>query len=223
MAALGLVVDETVFAPAAVVEAALPVDEPVGAAVVPEPAEPLLLEEAQVTAEGTVTPWAAQNFEAYSTAEAWSEALQAPTRQQAMPLRKFLSAQMQAALMEEQLPMLPPVVNFVRQAVCESRKGSAWSWGVQSGDTDYGLTAQVGREPSSWARTAPTRVEATKKAFMLNRCDAMRCDEMLTDCIIIDVEDGKMMNGGKAESKGQPQVQSASAGAASVGKVGRVG
>lgn len=130
MAALGLVVDETVLAPAAVVEAAAPVDEPDGAEVVPVPVpEGAELEEAQVTAEGTVTPWAAQNFEAYSTAEAWSEALQAPTRQQAMPLRKFLSAQMQAALMEEQLPMLPPVVNFVRQAVCERRKASAWSRG----------------------------------------------------------------------------------------------
>jgi len=116
---LGLEVDETVLAPAVVVEAAAVVDEPVGAAVVPALLEE---EEEQVTAEGTVTPWALQSFEAYSTAEAWSDALQAPTRQQAMPLRKFLSAQMQAALMLEQLPMLLPVVNCTRQDVCGSRK-----------------------------------------------------------------------------------------------------
>ncbi len=79
---------------------------------------------AQLTAVGTVTPWAAQICEAKTTAELWSAALQPPglARQQAMSLMKLLLEQMH--LGSEPQPAMPlPATNWVTQSCCVGRRG----------------------------------------------------------------------------------------------------
>lgn len=77
----------------------------------------LALAELQTTESGTVTPAVLQMFCAYTTALAWSAALQAPARQQAMPEMKSLFEQMQAMSSDVQPAIEPPVVYCVTQ-VC---------------------------------------------------------------------------------------------------------
>lgn len=67
----------------------------------------------QTTASGTVTPAVAQIDLAYATAAVWSEALQAPVRQHAMPLRKPALLHIQPMLRDGQPAMPSPVVYFV--------------------------------------------------------------------------------------------------------------
>jgi hypothetical protein len=84
------------------------------AAALPEEAD----DELQTTASGTVTPWVVQNDLAKATACAWSDALHAPARQHAMPLRKPALLHMHLASRLPQPPMEEPEVNCVTQDCC---------------------------------------------------------------------------------------------------------
>lgn len=127
-------------------------------------------QDAQTTALGTVTPCWLQMLCAYSTEVSWSALLQLELRQQAKALRRPLFLQMQAALEEEQLPMLSPLVCLFTQACYiegkpESVSSRDHSRRVNCSDQMNGLlTAQLG---SFWAEMAAKRAEATRMNFML--------------------------------------------------------
>lgn len=69
------------------------------------------------TLSGVLTPAVEQICWANETALSWSDLLQAPARQQAMPLRKSAFLQMHPMSSCWQPPIAVPVVNLVTQAV----------------------------------------------------------------------------------------------------------
>lgn len=95
-------------------EAVVLVEEELSEAVADPVCEELSL---HTTLSGVLTPAVEQICWANETAVSWSDLLQAPARQQAMPLRKSAFLQMQAMSSCWQPPIAEPVVNLRTQAL----------------------------------------------------------------------------------------------------------
>lgn len=101
------------------VELAVPVvtEVPLAVVLVADAPEAVLV---QLTADGTVTPWAEQIWEAKVMAEAWSAWSQSPTRQQATLERKSWLEQMHFASVPQ--PAYEPPVNCSEAQFCWRKK-----------------------------------------------------------------------------------------------------
>lgn len=119
----------------------------------------------QVAAVGTVTPSELQNWMANWTAASVSAWLQVPTRQHAMPDRKFWSWQMHLASSDWQLPIWSPEVNLVTQPCCCGGPGDGKTVSRKcSSLSGYGLTWDPRSPTLRWRMSAPRHVVPIRDA-----------------------------------------------------------